>query len=197
VSVLFGFADHPVALPLFVFLAELGVVTLGTVRIIFVARGVKNLAPVLGFFEITLWLFAIGQIMQNLSNLACYLAFAAGFALGNYLGILLEKRLAIGTLMVRIITNKEPTELVEGLHAAGYGLTTVDGRGATGPVTIVFTVLKRKELEHVVAIIKGFDPKAFYSVDELQAAEAGVFPAKGRWRGPVPLVSERALRQAA
>ena len=185
-------------LPLLIYVAETCVVTLGTMRIIFISRGMKTLAPVLGFFEVSLWLFAIGQIMQNLTNPSCYLAFAGGFSCGNYLGILIERRLAIGTLLVRIITSREPDELVEGLKAAGYGLTTVDGQGATGPVTVVFTVLKRKELAHVVAIIKGFDPKAFYSVDEIQAAEAGVFPgARGRWKSPIPLMPQRAFRTAA
>src|SRR5712692_12038219 len=74
-------------LPLLVFLAELCVVTIGTVRIIFVARGMKILAPILGFFEVSIWLFAIGQIMQNLTDLSCYLAFAGGFTAGNYLEI--------------------------------------------------------------------------------------------------------------
>jgi uncharacterized protein YebE (UPF0316 family) len=198
VFALFGFGTDAVWLPLLVFLAEMLVVTLGTIRIIFVSRGMKVLAPILGFFEVTLWLFAIGQIMQNLSDLGCYLAFAAGFCFGNYLGIHIEKRLAIGTLLVRIITNKEPNELVDGLKAAGYGLTTVDGQGVTGPVKIVLTVVKRKELDHVVTIIKGFDPTAFYSVDEIQSAEAGVFPApKGRWRGAFPAAPLRMMRHAA
>src|ERR1044071_7902580 len=71
-----------------IFLAEMCVVTIGTLRIIFVARGRKYLAPLLGFFEIMSWLFAIGQVMQNLDNPVCFLAFAAGFTLGNFLGIL-------------------------------------------------------------------------------------------------------------
>src|SRR5205823_2012095 len=93
-------------LPLLVFLAELCVVTIGTIRIIFIARGMKVLAPVLGFFEVSIWLFAIGQIMQNLSNLGCYLAFAGGFTAGNFLGVLIEKRLGLGTLVVRVITGR-------------------------------------------------------------------------------------------
>src|SRR4051812_31974501 len=106
-------------LPLSIFCAEVCVVTLSTVRIIFVSRGRKFLAPLLGFFEVAIWLFAIGQIMKNLNDVSCYLAFAAGFTLGNFLGILLEGRLAIGTLLVRVITPRDATCLVEGLRAAG------------------------------------------------------------------------------
>src|SRR5262249_8692233 len=110
------------------------VVTLGTIRIIFVSRGMKILAPALGFFEVVIWLFAIGQLMQNLSNLGCYLAFAAGFTIGNFFGVLIEKKLAIGTVVVRIITNKDAGVLMERLQASYYGVTTIDAQGATGPV---------------------------------------------------------------
>jgi uncharacterized protein YebE (UPF0316 family) len=185
-------------LPLLVFFAELSVVTISTVRIIFIARGMKVLAPILGFFEIIIWLFAIGQIMQNLSDLGCYLAFAAGFTIGNFLGVLVEKKLAIGTVMVRTITNKDTTLLIEGLRLASYGVTSIDAQGGTGPVKIVFTVVPRKELNSVVAIIKEFDSRAFYSVDDLQTAAAGIFPvhAGSRLKAIVP-TPLRLFRSAA
>lgn len=176
----FTWISNYVPLAFLVFLAELCVVTLATLRIIFLSRGRKLPAALLGFFEITLWLFAIGQIMQNLSDLGCYLGFAAGFTCGNYLGVLIEQRLAIGTLLVRTITNKDATDLTRRLREAGYGVTTLDAEGATGPVKVVFTVIPRKVLTAVLGIIRGFDPKAFYSVDEIQSAEAGIFPQTQR-----------------
>jgi uncharacterized protein YebE (UPF0316 family) len=170
-----------------VFLAELCVVTIGTIKIIFVARGMKVLAPLLGFFEVSIWLFAISQILQNLSDLGLSFAFAGGFTAGNFLGVLVEKKLAIGSVVVRVITARNVTDLIAGLQAGEYGVTTIDAQGATGPVKIVFTIVRRKELEHVVSIIKGFDTNAFYSVDDLQSLQAGIFPAKGRLRGLVPV----------
>jgi uncharacterized protein YebE (UPF0316 family) len=184
-------------LPLLVFAAELCVVTLGTVRIIFVSRGMKVLAPVLGFFEVTIWLFAIGQIMRNLSDPGCYLGFAAGFTLGNFLGVLIEKRLAIGSVVVQVITPRDADGLVEALRAADYGVTSLEACGGAGPVRVVFTVIKRRELENVIALITAFDAKAFYAVNELQAATAGIFPApRGRARGLIPLPG-RLFRAAA
>src|SRR5262249_35330517 len=88
-------------LPALVFVAELCVVTLSTVRIICLGRGQKVLASAIGFFEVSIWLFAIGQIMKNLSDVGCYLGFAGGFTVGNFLGVLVEKRLGLGTLVVR------------------------------------------------------------------------------------------------
>jgi uncharacterized protein YebE (UPF0316 family) len=169
-----------------VFVAELCVVTLSTVRIICLGRGQKVLASAIGFFEVSIWLFAIGQIMQNLSNLGCYLGFAGGFTAGNYLGVLVEQRLALGTLVVRIITPREAGALIERLRAGHYGVTCLEGQGAAGPVTVVLTVIPRKDLAGVVTIIKSFDPRCFYSVDDLQTAEAGVFP-QGRGIVPGPL----------
>jgi uncharacterized protein YebE (UPF0316 family) len=174
-------------LPALVFVAELTVVTLSTVRIICLGRGQKVIASAIGFFEVSIWLFAIGQIMQNLSNLGCYLGFAGGFTAGNFLGVLVEKRLGLGTLVVRVITGREVEGLVQRLRAGHYGVTCLEGHGAAGPVTVVLTVIPRKELAGVVAIIKGFDPHCFYSVDDVQSAEAGVFPRRrGGLRDVVP-----------
>jgi uncharacterized protein YebE (UPF0316 family) len=152
-------------------------------RTIFVARGMKVLAPILGFFEVSLWLVATGAVMKNLSDWTCSGAFAGGFALGNYLGILLEEKLAMGSVVVRIITRKESGELVENLRAAGYGVTCVEGQGSRGPVQIVLTVVPRKELDRVLGMARQFDPRVFYSVDGLQAAEAGVGPTSRRLLG--------------
>ncbi len=164
------------SLPCLVFLAEMLVVTLGTIRIIFIARQMKILAPILGFFEVTIWLFAISQIMQNLSNVSCFLAFAGGFTMGNFLGILIEEKLAMGNSLVRLITSKDTEGLVQDLKVAGYGVTCLDGQGAAGPVRVLFTVVRRKEVDRVTGLINDFDPKAFYSVAELQAVNEGVFP---------------------
>lgn len=175
------------AIPLMIFAAEVAVVTIGTLRIIFVARGQKLLAPLLGFFEVAIWLFAIGQTMQNLSDWMCYVSFALGFTLGNWLGIRIENWLAIGAATVRIFTNRDATALIESLRAASFGVTTVEGEGATGKVQIVMTVIKRKQLADVVALIEAHQPGAFYAVDELQSSSEGIFPASKERPGIIPL----------
>jgi len=175
-------------LPLLVFLAEMCVVTIGTIRVIFVSRGRKLLAPLLGFFEIITWLFAIGQIMKNLNDVGCYMGFAAGFTLGNFLGVFIETKLALGTVVVRIITHREARELIETLRAAKYGLTLIEAAGATGPVKIILTVVQRRQLPQIAGLIRAFDPRTFYSVEEVQAAASGIFPTsagRARW-WPMP-----------
>jgi len=185
-------------LPLLIFFAELCVVTCSTLRIIFVSRGLKLLAVLLGGCEIILWLFAIGQVMQNLSDVGCFLGFAAGFVCGNYLGMQIDNALAIGKLVVRIITNRDAASLIASLKNHGYGVTIVAAEGSTGPVNIVFTIIKRKNLPEVIRLIEQFDPRTFWSVESVQHAAEGVFPARGSLISslPIPSVFRPAKRAA-
>ena len=184
----FGSSD---SLPVFIFLAEVCVVTISTMRTIFVARGMKFLAPFLGMFEVSIWLFAIGEVMKHLNDWRCSAAFAGGFTLGNFLGILLEEKLALGSVGVHMITHRDASRLIDALRSAHYGVTHIEAEGATGPVQVVYTVVKRKELERVLSIAHRFHPNVFYSVDDLHSAASGVAPlGRRRWSGLVPTVSK-------
>ena len=169
-------------LPALIFCARIIDVSMGTVRVIFVSRGLKYLAPVVGFFEILIWLLAIGQIMKNLSNPACYIAYAGGFAMGNFVGIHIAEKLSLGLVMIRVITKKDAAPLVDFLKAGNYGITSVDGHGTSGQVKVVFTIVPRREVYSVVELIKKFNPQAFYSIEEVGFVEKGVFPLRKRWR---------------
>lgn len=157
-------------LPLSIFVAEMAVVAISTMRIIFIGRGLKAMAAGLGFFEVTIWLFAIGQVMTNLDSPVCFAAFAGGFVAGNYLGMSLEQRLAIGSVLVRVITSRDSRRLIDLLRGAGCGVTRIGAHGLQGPVEIVFTVIRRRRLGEVLALVRQFDSDAFYSIDELQAS---------------------------
>jgi uncharacterized protein YebE (UPF0316 family) len=157
-------------LPLSIFVAEMTVVAISTMRIIFIGRGLKTMAAGLGFFEVTIWLFAIGQVMSNLDSPLCFAAFAGGFVAGNYLGMSLEQRLAIGSVLVRVITGRDSRQLIELLRDAGCGVTRIGAHGLQGPVEIVFTVIRRRRLGEVLSLVQRFDADAFYSIDELQAS---------------------------
>ncbi len=165
-----------VILPLLIFSARVVDVSFGTLRIIFLSRGNKVIAPVLGFFEILIWLLAIGQIFRNLNNFLCYIAYAGGFATGNYVGIMIENKMALGMQVVRVITNRNADKLIEMLRSNGFGLTCVDGHGALGPVKVLFTLIRRRDLPRIISLIHEYNPKAFFSVEDVRMAEAGVFP---------------------
>jgi len=148
-------------LPLMIFLARVIDVTLGTLRIIFVSRGRKYLAPLLGFVEVFIWIAVIAQITRGAHNIVAYLAYAAGFAAGNFIGIFVENKLAIGMLVIRIIVQDHVEELNSHLRATGYGVTSVDAEGASGTVKLIYTIVRRRDLPEVTSIIHHYHPNAF------------------------------------
>jgi uncharacterized protein YebE (UPF0316 family) len=162
-------------LPVMVFFARIMDVTLGTLRIIYINKGKRTLAPLLGFVEVFIWIVVVSHLVQSVANLAGYLAYAAGFAAGNYVGLIVENRLAIGTLIVRAIVTSETEQLIQSLKEAGFGVTYFDAHGANGPVKVVYSVINRKELDDVVKIIQTDQPNVFYTVEEARLASAGVF----------------------
>ena len=179
------FFDSPiftwVVIPVLIILARIVDVTLDTIRIIYISRGMKYLAPIFGFFEILIWLLAISTIMRNLNNPVYYLAYAVGFATGNLVGIFIEERLAMGKVVLRIISQKDISELVNHLRSCGHGVTTVDAEGATGPVKLVFTIIDRNKIKSVVQSIDHYNPKSFYSIEDVRSAKEGTFPPSRRF----------------
>ncbi|MCX6292374.1 MAG: DUF2179 domain-containing protein [Bacteroidetes bacterium] len=165
-----------VILPLLIFIARMSDVTLGTLRNVFISKGMRNVVPILGFFEVSIWLISMRQIMQHLENPLCFIAFAGGFAMGTYVGLFVEKRLAIGMQVLRIIINQDAQPLIDMLQRANFGVTIMDGHGAKGPVKIIFTIIKRRDLEYVRRLIHDTNPNAFYSIEDVKVASQGVFP---------------------
>ena len=163
-------------MPLIVFLAHVTDVSLGTLRIIFTSRGRRNIAPVLGFVEVFIWIVVVSQVVKNVHSLPAYLGYAAGFAVGTYVGMKIEERLALGTLVIRIILSQGGEDLAQRLRSAGYGVTVVNGMGAEGGVKLLYTVIQRKNLDEITNVIKSINPNAFYSVEELRTVESGIFP---------------------
>jgi len=164
-----------VLLPGLIFFARILDQTIGTMRLIFLAKGMKHIAPFLGFFEVIIWLLAIGQIMQHLDNWLCYVAYGAGFAMGNFIGITLEEKLSIGTSIIRVILSSESPELISELKSHNFGLTILNAEGAKGKVKIIFSIIRRKEIDVFVNTLHQFHPNAFYTIEDVKEAKDGVF----------------------
>jgi len=162
-------------LPLFIFLARICDVSLDTLRIIFISKGYKIVAPVIGFFEVLIWIVVITRVIQNLDNWICYVAYAGGFATGNFVGMLLDEKLAFGYEMVRVITKKDAHELTNALRAAGYGVTSVNAMGMQGEVGILYIVINRKKLREVIGMIHEYNPNAFYTIESVNFVNKKLF----------------------
>jgi uncharacterized protein YebE (UPF0316 family) len=170
-------------LPLLIFLARIGDVSINTIRIIYVLGGRRWTATMLGFFESFIWLMAIRQIFEHLDNWICYVAYPAGFASGIFVGMIIEERIAYGKVIVRIITRKEVNELINFLNEKRFRYTHVNAEGPDGHENLVFTVLEREDLQMLLFKLKEILPTAFYTVERVnRAAEVGTIAEQStRW----------------
>ncbi|MBN1184516.1 MAG: DUF2179 domain-containing protein [Bacteroidales bacterium] len=160
-----------VLLPFMIFAARIVDVTIDTLRIVYITKGNKILAPVLGFFQILIWLIAITRIMKNIDNIACYFAYAAGFAAGNYIGLILEEKFAMGIQMIRIVTQVDASQLINKLHSNGLSTTSVEADSNQGKVHIIFLIVQRTRINSIITLIKLFNPKAFYSIEDIRSVD--------------------------
>jgi uncharacterized protein YebE (UPF0316 family) len=170
-------------LPLLIFIARIGDVSINTIRIIYVLGGRRLTATLLGFFESFIWLMAIRQIFEHMDNWICYVAYPAGFASGIFVGMIIEERIAYGKVIVRIITRKDVAQLIAFLNKYQHRYTHVNAEGPDGHENLVFTVLEREMLEHLLGKLKEILPTAFYTVEKVnRAAESGtVVQESTRW----------------
>jgi uncharacterized protein YebE (UPF0316 family) len=174
-----------IVLPILIFCARILDVSLDTVRIIFINKNLRYYVAFTAFFAVLIWLMVIRQIFQQLDNPICYFAYAAGYATGNFVGIMIENKISIGKAIVRIITRMDSEELVILLRSSGYGVTVIGAEGATGPVKVIFTIVERRHIKRVVEMIREHNPQAFYSVEDVRMVSEAVTPFRlasaNRW----------------
>jgi len=163
-------------LPLMIFVARIFDVSLGTIRIIMISRGKKRIAPLLGFVEVLVWISVINQIFSNLNNWVCIFGYAAGFASGNYIGIIIEEKLAVGIYNLRIIGRHNLESLSNALRTKGYGTTSIVADSLEGKVNIIDSVLPRNHIHEAIEIIKQTDPNVFYTVEDIKMVNKKIFP---------------------
>jgi len=165
-----------IMVPVLIFLARISDQSIGTLRIIFVSKGYRFLGPFLGFFEVIIWLIAVRFALKYIdTNIFYNISYGGGFAMGNYIGIRLEEKISLGTVLLRVIPKKDTSNLEKFLIENHYGLTKVDAEGSTGKVKIILTIIKRKDIAHVTSVINQFNPNAFYTIEEIKAVSRGVF----------------------
>jgi uncharacterized protein YebE (UPF0316 family) len=164
-----------IVLPFLIFLSRMTDVSMATLRHIFISKGFRKIVPILGFFEVLIWLIAMRQVFNHLDNIACFIAWAAGFSAGTYLGMYIEERLAMGSQIIRIISPGNFEELIKAFKNRNQGVTVVDGQGAMGPVKLIFTIVKRSDKHEIIKLIHEHAPNAFYSVEDVKGSEHGVF----------------------
>lgn len=180
-----------VVLPALIFLARVADVSLATLRVMYIMNGARHWAPLLGFFEALIWLLAIGQIFQNMNNVYSYLAYASGYATGTYVGMYIESKIAMGRMVVRVISKQDTSELIDWLINSGYRYNTMEAADHEGNANILFTVVPRSKLEAFLKAVRFLQSDAYYTVESVKRAsddDLMLEQQPKQWRRYMPLV---------
>ncbi|WP_419770565.1 MAG: DUF2179 domain-containing protein [Candidatus Marinarcus sp.] len=165
--------EYPYILALFIFLARVADVSLGTFRTIVIFRGYKVMASLIGFVEIIIWLVAAGQVFKNLDQWHLAFAYSAGFATGIYVGMWIENRFAIGKELIRCISFNRDI-LADKIREEGFKVVSVDGdMGEEKPVEVLFIVERRRNIPKLIELINILDQNAVYTVSDLKSVYEG------------------------
>lgn len=166
--------------PLVIFGLRIVDVSLATLRMLLSVRGIKFIAPIIGFFEVLIWILAIGTAIQHLDSPFHLIGYAGGFAVGTLVGLLIEERMAIGMAAIRVMSRHGGVEIAEALRDRGFGVTEFAGQGREGHVEVVDAVLRRRDLPAVLREVTFWDSDAFITVQEPRAIHQGWLLQKRR-----------------
>lgn len=167
--------------PVLIFFLRITDVSMATVRVLLIVRNAKWLVPLIGFFEVTIWVFAVSAVVQNLTSPLHVVGYAGGFATGNYVGMLIEERLALGLATVRTMVKEGGAQLATTLRDLGFAVTEMDGHGRDGEVEVLYSVIPRRHVAKYVRTVDHEAPTSFVVVDEPRQVRRGfMFPRRGR-----------------
>ena len=175
---------HPLLGALLIFSLRIVDVSIGTLRVMYMVRGERAKTVPLAFVESAVWVFAISRIFKHFDNPLNMLAFAGGYAAGTMVGMTLERWIATGQILVRVISDKaDRDELVGAIRGAGFGVTVLTGQGREGEQAILFVVALRRRGRELLDLIRLHDDDAFVTVDPVSKAIGGYLPPAGMAAG--------------
>ena len=160
-----------------IFILRVGDMSLDTLRVLYVMRGQKGFAWILGFFQAVIFITAITTVLSNLDNLIYIIAYAAGFATGNVVGMIIEERLAQGYSHLRIISSRRGNAIAESLRNEGYAATEISGRGKDGTVTSINCSVKRNKIHQIRKLVEDIDIDAFITAEDIRPVHRGFWRA--------------------
>lgn len=160
-----------------IFLLRVSDMTLDTLRVLVVMRGKKSIAWVLGFFQASIFVLAISSVLRDLDNPINVIGYAAGFATGNVIGMMIEEKLAIGHIHISIVSPRRGTAVADHLRTQGYAVTEIPARGKDGMVTMLNCDVLRRHVDRVRKLVNDIDPDAFITAEDMRPVRRGFWRA--------------------
>jgi len=153
---------------LLIFIMRVLNMTLDTLRMMVVMRGMKTLTFILGFFQTAVFVLALGSVINDLNNPLNTIAYSLGFATGNVVGMMIEKCLALGSVNITIMSPTNGRQIAETLRGKGHAVTEIPARGKDGSVEVLECSVQRKFAKEVQDIALDADPDAFITSRDIQ-----------------------------
>ncbi len=158
---------------LLIFALRITDVSMGTLRMTMIMRGQRKWAALIGFFEVTIWVLAIGRVITHLDSIWNVVGYSGGFATGTLLGMWIEGRLALGYADIHIVSMTKGHEIASHVRKAGYGATLLQAEGQSGPVSLINVIAPRKQVHDVVRLVNELDATAFVTVEDTRQVMRG------------------------
>lgn len=160
---------------LFIFFARVVDVSLGTLRMLMLVKGRRLPAATIGFFEVIIYVNALGRVVNQLDRWEYMLIYALGYSAGNFLGIILEERMALGYAGVEIIVQSESDRLVQLLRDSGFGVTVIEGWGREGAKDILTVIVPRRQMDTLMKLVNEHDSNSFTIVMDARKTMGGYY----------------------
>jgi uncharacterized protein YebE (UPF0316 family) len=160
-----------------IFACRVADMSMDTVRMLFVMRGRKKLAWILGFCQSIIYVVAISSVLTHLGNPLLVVGYATGFATGNVFGMFIEERLALGHTQVSVVSSRRSAAVVDRLRAAGYAVTEIPARGKDGTVGLLSVSILRRDIDKVEKLVCEADPEAFITIEDVRPLRHGFWHA--------------------
>lgn len=159
-----------------IFMAKTIEVSISTIRLVYVNKGERVKGAVLGFVEVMIWILVVSSVLNNIIDDPFKIfAYAAGFSLGNFLGVSIEAKIAVGLSSIQVVVNEDDGDaLADILRNNEFGVTIIEGKGKNdSKKDLLFIQLKRKKIPAAIKLIKETDPSAYISINDIKSTVGG------------------------
>lgn len=159
-----------------IFIAKTIEISISTIRIMYVNKGERVKGALLGFVEIMIWLLVVSSVLNNLAEDPFkVIAYAAGFSLGNFIGVSIESKIAIGLSSIQVVVDEDEGDILANvLREHEFGVTILEGRGRDNSrKNLLFIQLKRKKIPVAIKLTKETDPHAYITINDVKSTVGG------------------------
>ena len=157
-----------------IFLAKLLEVSIATVRIVLTARGNRIVSSLLAAVEITLWIIVASNVLLGITEDPLRaVAYGLAYAIGIYIGIAIEDKLALGLSQIEVIAEYDEARAITAkLRDNAYGVTTFDCEGLEGKKQSLVLKVHRKDIPMTMGLLKEYE-HLFVTVTDIRKLSIG------------------------